>query len=82
MSSETGVFTIRIPKERQAQLDAVAAFMDRPRSWVMNQAIEDYLETQTWQIEAIKKALKEADNGDFATDEEVDAVFAKYTDAH
>jgi predicted transcriptional regulator len=32
-----------------------------------------------WQIEEIKQAAAEADAGDFATEEEVTAVFARLT---
>lgn len=31
-----------------------------------------------WQVAEIKQALKEADAGDFATQEEIDALNAKY----
>lgn len=82
MTAETNVFTIRIPSDKQAQLDSLAAAMDRPRSWVVNQAIEDYLETQSWQIAEIKKALEEADAGDFADEAQVKAVFHKYNPAN
>jgi len=33
---------------------------------------------QAWQIADIKAGLAEADRGEFATEEEVNAVFAKY----
>jgi predicted transcriptional regulator len=32
-----------------------------------------------WQISEIQEGLREADTGDFATDEEVSAVFSKWT---
>jgi predicted transcriptional regulator len=31
-----------------------------------------------WQIEEIKKAIQQADAGDFATDEEVEEIFKKW----
>jgi predicted transcriptional regulator len=34
---------------------------------------------QPWQIEEIKKALVEADRGDFASEDEVKAMFEKWT---
>jgi predicted transcriptional regulator len=46
--------------------------MKRPASWVVARAIESFVE-----IEDIKQAIGEAEAGDFASDAEVDAVFAK-----
>jgi len=40
--------------------------------------LRQYLEEQVWQVAEIKKAVKEADAGDFATDTEVDATLAKW----
>jgi predicted transcriptional regulator len=73
-----GVFTIRISPELQDRLDAIAEAIDRPRSWVVNCALEAFVEAETWQIEEIKRGLAEADAGEFATDGEVDATFEKW----
>ena len=37
------------------------------------------IELQQWQIRQIEKGLREADTGDFASDEEVAAVFERWT---
>ena len=37
-----------------------------------------FIETQEWQIADIKRGLKEADAGDFASDAEVEAVFTRW----
>jgi predicted transcriptional regulator len=42
-------------------------------------ALREYLAREAWQIEEIQKALKEADAGDFATPEEVNAIADKWT---
>lgn len=57
-------------------LDAIAANMDRDRSYVLNEAIAIYLEMHKWQIEEIKKGIAEADAGDFASEQEIETVFA------
>ncbi|HLP90245.1 MAG TPA: hypothetical protein VK184_16865 [Nostocaceae cyanobacterium] len=41
--------------------------------------IDNYLQMYQGQIEEILKTLAEADAGDFASDEEVKATFAKLT---
>lgn len=74
----TAAFTIRLDDQMLAKLDALAANTDRSRSWLAAKAIEDYLELNAWQIARIKDGIAEADRGEFASDEEVEAVFAKY----
>jgi predicted transcriptional regulator len=74
----TAAFTIRLDDETLAKLDALAADTDRSRNWLAAKAIEDYVELNAWQIERIKDGIAQADRGEFATAEEVEAVFAKY----
>jgi len=71
------VVTVRLDPELRGRLKTIAAAMDRPRSWVINRAIEQFVSDQAWQIEEIKRGLAEADAGDFATEAEVNAVFTK-----
>ena len=73
-----GVFTVRISSELQDRLDAIADAIDRPRSWVVNRALEAFVASESWQIEDIKHGLAEADAGEFASDAEVEAVFEKW----
>lgn len=74
--------TFRLENEKRVILDAIAAGLDRDRTYVLNEAVDLYLEVYQWQIAEIKAGLAEADAGDFATDEEVQSVFAKLTNAH
>ena len=74
----TAAFTIRLDDEMLAKLDALAAGTDRSRSWIAAKAIESYVELNAWQIARIKEGIAEADRGEFATPDEVEAVFAKY----
>ncbi len=70
---ETSEIAIRLPVGLQDRVDAIAHALGRPRSWVIECAIESFVE-----IESIKQALAEADAGDFASDAEVEEVFAKW----
>lgn len=74
----TAAFTIRLDDETLAKLDALAADTDRSRNWLAAKAIENYVELNAWQIARTKEGVAEADRGAFATDQEVEAVFAKY----
>jgi len=55
--------TIRTNQELSAQIKALAASMDRSRNWVIENALRDYVENQSWQVEGIKKAVQSLDNG-------------------
>ncbi|WP_420104269.1 CopG family ribbon-helix-helix protein [Bosea sp. (in: a-proteobacteria)] len=74
----TAAFTIRLDDELMSKLDALAADTDRSRSWIAAKAIQDYVELNAWQIQRINEGIAEADRGEFASDAEVEAVFAKY----
>jgi RHH-type transcriptional regulator, rel operon repressor / antitoxin RelB len=67
--------TFRIDDDKLEFLDRLAKSMDRERSYLINQAVEDYLEIRRWHIEEIKKAVADADAGKFASPEEVEAFF-------
>lgn len=73
----TAAFTIRLDEEMLAKLDALAADTDRSRNWIAAKAIQDYVELNAWQIQRIKEGIAEADRGEFATEEELDAIEAK-----
>ncbi len=49
----------------------------RDRSDVLNDAIDAYLATHRWQVEHIEEALRQAQAGEFASEEEVAAAFAR-----
>jgi RHH-type rel operon transcriptional repressor/antitoxin RelB len=50
----------------------------RSHAWVITQALEHVVAVQAWQVEEIRKALAEADAGDFVTAEEIAALNNKY----
>ena len=77
MSKEN--ITFRLDGEKREVLDAIAAGLDRDRTYVLNEAVQLYLEMHYLQIAEIEQGLAEAGAGDFATDEEVQTVFAKLT---
>ena len=67
--------TFRIDDDKLQAIDHLAASMERDRSFLLNEAVEDYLEVQQWQLEGIDRAIAEADAGNFASDAEVKATF-------
>jgi predicted transcriptional regulator len=66
--------TIRVEPEIRSSLDALAAAADRDRTWIVNQALAAYIETQRWQIAHIRQGLREAEAGKFASSRTVKQV--------
>ncbi len=77
--SESAVLTLRLDAKLKKQLDRISKSMNRSRSFVAAQAIQEYVSVNEWQIAEIKKGIAEADAGDFATEEETQRVFRKWT---
>lgn len=63
--------SLRLPKELAVQLGELAQATGRTKSYLAVQALQDFVEREAWQVAEIKKAIREADAGDFATDEEM-----------
>ena len=74
-------FTIRVPDEVADRLDQIAQKLDRSRSYMAAQAIEDFVSREEWQLEEIEAGLAEAESGEFASDEELAHVVSKYVKA-
>ena len=73
--------SFRTDEETKSRLDRLAGARRRDRSFLINEAIEQYLELNDWQETQIRAGIEEADRGEFATEEEVEAVFAKWRNA-
>lgn len=76
--------TVRMPPETQKKLGKIAASMDRSRNWLINQAVEHYLELYDWQAEHIRQRLNAAENGGkfIAHDEVMRRIETKITARH
>lgn len=70
--------TIRLEPELKGRLDQLAESTNRSKSFLAAEAIRDFIELNEWQIQEIKDAIKEADNGDFATDKSVNKILNKW----
>ena len=77
--AESSVLTLRLDAKLKNQLDRLSKSMNRSRSFVAAQAIQEFVSVNEWQINEIKKGLAEADAGDFATEGEVQQVMKKWT---
>lgn len=74
--SATAPITVRTDKHTVSAIDALAGAMDRSRNYIVNQAIQQYLDTNAWQVERIKAGLAAARKGEVHPAETVFADIA------
>ena len=55
--------SFRIDQEAARELEELAKTTDRPKSWHAEQAMKNYLDLQRWQIEHIRKGMKDVAEG-------------------
>jgi predicted transcriptional regulator len=72
------MMSMRLPDDLTNQLDVLANATGRSKSFLAGQAIRDYIDRESWQIAEITQAISEADNGDFATVDEMNNISAKW----
>ncbi len=74
----SSTMTLRIDDEVKERLEKLADATQRSKSFLAAEAIRAYVETNEWQIGEIRKAVKEANAGDFASEAELRAVARKW----
>lgn len=55
--------SIRADEETLKALDKIAKSLDRNRNWLINEAIQNYLELHHWQIEQVERGVADAEAG-------------------
>jgi RHH-type transcriptional regulator, rel operon repressor / antitoxin RelB len=76
--AHSNILTLRVDDKLKKKLDKLAKTTQRSRSFLAAEAIREFVALNEWQIQEIKKAVQQADAGDFATDEEVEEIFRKW----
>jgi predicted transcriptional regulator len=69
--SKSSPVSVRLDSALNDQVSEIADALDRPRSWVIEQAIKDFVALQQWQVAAIDEGLAAADAGRTVTHEAV-----------
>jgi len=78
MAAAEKILNVRLPADLHGQLEQLVQATGRTKSFLTIEALKSYVSQEQWQIADIQAALQEADQGEFASPEEVNAVFAKY----
>lgn len=75
---KTETVSARLSPETAKKFTLLAKAINRSKSYLAAEAIEAYVNDQHWQIDAIIKGIKEADEDKFATDQQVQKAFEKW----
>jgi predicted transcriptional regulator len=65
--------SVRLSPELDRQLGDVAQALDRPKSWVIEQAVKEFVAVQAWHLAAIDEGLRDAEAGRVVAHEDVAA---------
>ena len=64
-------FSLRLPKGTKDRLQELADATGRTKAFLAQDAIERYLELESWQIQAIQEGVKAVDNGNVVSYEDI-----------
>lgn len=73
--------TLDVAEATFAGLERLARETGRSPAEVANEAVQRYVEYESWKADKIERGLRAADAGEFASDEEMAAVFDRYKHA-
>ena len=76
MSDEGRVVTAKLPDELVSLMDQVADRIDRSKSWIVREAVSEWLAEEQRRYVLTLEAIKSMDEGKFFTQEEVEQHFA------
>ncbi|MGH9644234.1 MAG: CopG family ribbon-helix-helix protein [Terriglobales bacterium] len=66
-----------MPVKAVKTLDALAETMERDRTYLLNEAVERYLELNQYHIKLIEKGIRAADAGDLVSHADVKKMIGK-----
>lgn len=65
------MITVRLDPEVKSRLERMAKATARTRSFLIADAIEEYLSVNEWQVEAIQEGIRQADAGHLMSHEAI-----------
>lgn len=74
----SSTMTVRLEDNLKDRLEKLAEATQRSKSFLAAEAIRDFVELNEWQVEEIKRSIKEADSEEFASDQEVHEFFDRW----
>lgn len=71
----TASITFRTEESNRDRLDEIAKSLDRNRNWVINRAIDNYIDQYDWELKQIDEGLADIEAGRTVSAEEAKAHF-------
>ena len=65
--------TVRLDDETLSRVGEMAKAMDRPRAWLVAEAIKQYVAREEWFFREVEKGVKSADEGNLTDHADVKA---------
>ncbi len=75
----SGTVIVELEDEALRVLERLAQRMDRSPEDLVNEAVQDYLALQEWQLQKIEAGIAAADRLGFASDAEMARIAGKYS---
>jgi predicted transcriptional regulator len=71
------IITIRVDPGMKEKLDQIAHATRRSKSYLASEALREYIKLNEWQIQAIQEGIRQAEEGQFISHEEIKAKWEK-----
>lgn len=75
MADEGRVVTAKLPDDIVSRMDEIAERIDRSKSWIVRQAVAEWLAEEQRRYDLTIEALKSVDEGRTLTQEEIEKHF-------
>ena len=69
----TVTLSARVPEDFRAQVDELAKALGRDRAWVVEQAVRQFIQTETQFLTAVQRGREDIQAGRFVEHDEVEA---------
>lgn len=63
MATPSSLISVRVPTAIAQRLEKLSQSVDRSKSYLAAEAIEEYLDLHEWQVQAIQYGLQEIEQG-------------------
>ena len=70
--------TVRIPEHKVKKLDAAARHRQRDRSFILNEAVDQYLSLQEYHLALIEEGIRADEAGELIPHSEVEKMVASW----
>lgn len=81
MAEEGRVVTAKLPDDLISQLDEVSERIDRSKSWIVREAVSEWLAEEQRRYDLTLEAMKSMDEGKSFSQDEIEAHYAARREA-